>query len=53
MTKWLIVDTIIIFDEFWFVKDEYKALLDWTSETGKNFEYIASSDRNVAIKITS
>ena len=49
----LIPGTIMIFDEFWFVKDEYKALLDFISETGKTFEYIAVSDRNVAVKFTS
>jgi hypothetical protein len=49
----LIPGTIVIFDEFWFVKDEYKALLDFISETGKTFEYIAVTDRNVAVKFTS
>ena len=53
LNKLLIPNTIVIFDEFWFVKDEFKALLDFISETGKTFEYIAITDRNVAIKFTS
>lgn len=50
MKDLLIPGTIVIFDEFWFVKDEFKALVDFTNNTGKKFEYIAITDRNVAIE---
>lgn len=49
----LIPGTIVIFDEYWFVKDEWRALRDFERETGKKFEYIAMTDTRAAIRFIS
>ena len=45
--------TIMIFDEYWVVKDEFMALQDFISEIGRQFEYLAITDTRAAIRFTS
>lgn len=42
-----------MFDEFWFLRDEFRALEDFVRETGKRFEYLAITDVRAAIRFVS
>jgi hypothetical protein len=42
-----------MFDEYWFLRDEFRALLDFVGETGKRFEYLVVTDVRAAIRFTS
>jgi len=53
MKNYLVPGTIVMFDEYWFLKDEFRALSEFVIETGKTFEYLVVSDSNVAIRFTS
>ena len=53
MKDYMIPGTIVMFDEYWFLKDEFRALHEFVLETGKTFEYLAVSDTNVAIRFTT
>jgi len=53
MKDYLAPGTIVIFDEYWVVKDEFMALKDFISATGKKFEYLAITDTRAAIRFTS
>ncbi len=48
----LIPGTIVIFDEYWFLKDEFRALEDFVRESGKTFSYLAISDMRAAIQFS-
>lgn len=50
MAPLLISGTIVIFDEYWFLKDEFRALQEFIAETGKQFEYLAVSHERAAIR---
>lgn len=43
------VGTILIFDEFWFVKDEYKAFVEFSKR--KKISCIGATKRNVAFML--
>jgi len=45
--------TILIFDEYWDQKNEYKALQDFVVESKKTFEYLAVSEVRAVIRFTS
>ena len=49
----LVPGTVMIFDEYWFIKDEWRALQEFSRETGKSFEYLATTNVRAAIRFTS
>lgn len=53
MMNLLVPGTIIIFDEYWFLKDEFRALQEFVRETGKQFKYLAVSDARAAVQLTT
>jgi hypothetical protein len=46
----IVPGVIVIFDEYWFVKDEFRALKEFVNETGKNFEYLAITETRAAVR---
>ena len=42
--------TILIFDEYWDLKGEFKALEDFSLESGKIFEYLVISDTRAVVR---
>lgn len=49
----LVAGTIVVFDEYWFVKDEFRAFDEFVRETGKTFRYLALSEQRAAIEFTA
>ena len=45
--------SILIFDEYWDLKHEFRAVHDFAEETGKIFEYIVASEVRAAIRFTA
>jgi hypothetical protein len=51
MDNYLVPGTVIIFDEFYSVLDEFRALQDYTAAYMKNYEVIAATNRHVQVAI--
>ena len=46
----IVPGVIVIFDEYWFVIDEFRALQEFVDETGKKFEYLAITETRAAVR---
>jgi hypothetical protein len=45
--------TIVIFDEYWDLKGEFKALEEFSLESGKTFEYLVISDTRAVVRFAT
>ena len=45
--------TIVIFDEYWDIRGEFRALEEFSRESGKAFEYLVISDTRAVVRFTA